>query len=341
MARHQAPTKTPNDPLKGGLLCPLLFFIGIWNVLAMMARRLVFAGFLAFGLTGCGTGYISSDINFKSDNVHVIGLTHESVEIANQNAYIPKPIPDAFFQNAGSASTLRGIGTAPLPSITQQQRPTTLAARLPPAANPGPYRIGVGDVVLLATRSSAGTIEELSGLLAAQNSRQGYTVQDDGAIAVPDVGRVSLEGLTLEEAEAQLFQRLVENRIDPTFSLEIAEFNSKRVSIGGAVGTPAIIPIALTPLYLDEAITLSGGITTPDMDFASIRIYRGGSLYQIPLVQYLSEPALQKTRLVAGDSVFIDTEFELDKARAYFEVTDHLGAVSPTRPNAGPISADG
>ena len=143
-------------------------------------------------------------------------------------------------------------------------------------------------------------------------------MQDDGAIAVPDVGRIRLAGLTLEEAEAQLFQSLVENRIDPTFSLEIAEFNSKRVSIGGAVAGPAIIPIALTPLYLDEAIALSGGIATPDVDFASIRIYRDGTLYQIPLVQYLSEPELQKTRLIAGDSVFVDTEFELEKAQAFF-----------------------
>ena len=284
----------------------------------MIGRRWISAIFLVSGLAGCGSGYISSNINPEADNVRVIGLTSDSVQIANQNAYTPKPIPDAFLQNAGNASTLRGTATAPLPSITEQQRPTTRAARLPPAVNPGPYRIGVGDVVLLATRSAAGTIEELSGLLAAQNSRQGYTVQDDGAIAVPDVGRIRLDGLTLEEAEAQLFQSLVENRIDPTFSLEIAEFNSKRVSVGGAVGSPAIIPIALTPLYLDEVVTLSGGIATPDVDFASIRIYRDGSLYQIPLTRYLGEPALQKTRLVAGDSVFIDTEFELDKARAYF-----------------------
>ena len=120
-------------------------------------------------------------------------------------------------------------------------------------------------------------------------------------------------------AFGQLFQSLVENLIDPTFSLEIAEFNSKRVSVGGAVGSPAIVPITLTSLYLDEALTLSGGISTPDVDFASIRIYRDGNLYQIPLVQYLSEPDLQKTRLVAGDNIFVDTEFDLDKASAYFQ----------------------
>ncbi len=280
--------------------------------------RWALVAFAALFLSACGAAYISPQVTEASGKVRIVPLTTETVLVANRDTRTPQNIPEAFFQNAGSPSALRGAGAAPPPSLSEQQRPTVLATRLPPAAALGPYRIGVGDVLLLATRTSGGTVQELSGLLAAQNSRQGYTVQDDGAIAVPDVGRIRLAGLTLEEAEAQLFQSLVENRIDPTFSLEIAEFNSKRVSIGGAVGNPAIVPIALTPLYLDEAIALSGGIATPDVDFASIRIYRDGTLYQIPLVQYLSEPELQKTRLIAGDSVFVDTEFELEKARVFF-----------------------
>ena len=155
-------------------------------------------------------------------------------------------------------------------------------------------------------------------MLAAQNRRQGYTVQDDGAIAIPDVGRVSVVGLTLEEAEAALFQRLLENQIDPTFSLEIAAFNSKRVSIGGAVGNATVAPITLTALTLDQALAAAGGIQTQDIDYASIRIYRDGSLYQIPVAEYLRRGDLQKTRLVAGDSVFVDTEYQLDRAQDYF-----------------------
>ncbi len=273
----------------------------------------------ALAVSACGSAYISPQVTSAYGNVRIVPLTAQSVTTANRDRRTPSQIPQAFFQTAGSPAGSGGVGVAPLPSLTEPQRPDVLATRLPPDTNPGPYRIGVGDVLLLATRSFGRTVEELSGLLAAQNSRQGYTVQDDGAIAVPDVGRVVLEGLTLEEAEAQLFQSLVENRIDPTFSLEIAEFNSKRVSIGGAVGNPAIVPITLTPLTLDEAIAFSGGIASPDADFASLRIYRQGNLYQIPLERYLREPSLQKTRLVAGDSVFVDTEFELEKAQAYFE----------------------
>jgi polysaccharide export outer membrane protein len=143
-------------------------------------------------------------------------------------------------------------------------------------------------------------------------------VQDDGAINIPNLGRARIAGMTVEGAEDFLFQLLVENQFDPTFSLEIAEFNSRRVSIGGAVGQPTVVPITLSPLTLSEALNAAGGITAPDQDTASVRIYREGTLYQVPLNDYFSNPDLLNTRLVDGDSVFVDTAYELDQAQGYF-----------------------
>jgi polysaccharide export outer membrane protein len=273
---------------------------------------------LATALIGCGSAYISPSVDDGDGKVRIVPLNAQTVLAANRSSYRAKELPAVFFQGAGGAAGARGAGAAPPPTLGPQTRPQALALRAPDTPPQGAYEIGIGDVLLLATRAGGSTVEELSGLLAAQNRRQGYTVQDDGAIAIPDVGRVRVVGLTLEEAEAALFQELLENQIDPTFSLEIAEFNSKRVSIGGAVGNPTIVPISLTELTLDEAITAAGGIQTPDLDYVSIRIYRNGELYQIPLNDYLQRPALQKTRLVAGDSVFVDTEYQLDRAQAYF-----------------------
>ena len=133
------------------------------------------------------------------------------------------------------------------------------------------------------------------------------------------MGRVLLGGLTLEEAEAQVFQELVSNQMDPAFSLEIAEFNSKRVSVGGAVAKPTIVPITLVDLTLEEALAGAGGVAMRDQDYASIRLYRDGTLYEVPLREYYKRPAVQKTRLAPGDSIFIDTAYELDNAQAYFQ----------------------
>lgn len=283
-----------------------------------MLRHLVLIAGLA-GLAGCGVAYVSPRVTEADGKVRVLPLTADSVRVANGAPYRPKELPAVFFANAGGGSGLRGAGAVPPPSTDQQNRPATMEMRLPPLVSPGPYQIGVGDVLLLATRTAGNTVEELSGLLAAQNARQGYTVQDDGAIAIPEVGRVRVAGLTLEEAEALLFQRLVESQIDPTFSLEISEFNSKQVSIGGAVANPTVAPVTLTPLTLDAALAAAGGIETSDLDYASIRIYRDGTLYQIPMNEYLRRADAQKTRLIDGDSVFVDTEYELEQAQTYFQ----------------------
>lgn len=276
-------------------------------------------------VTGCGVAYVPPKVDVNADNVEVVPLTMAEVARANTSPYVPRELPAVFFQNAGAGSGLRGIGALPPSATDPQSVPGALETRVPPAQDPGPYRIGVGDVVLLATKSGASTVEELSGLLAAQNRRQGYTVQDDGAIAIPDVGRISLGGLTLEEAEAELFQALVENQIDPSFSLEIAEFNSQRVAVGGAVAKPSVVPITLAPLTLEQAMLAAGGVTAADRDYTTIRIFRDGTIYQIPLNAYLQAPALQKIRLIGGDSLFVDVEYEYDKAQAFFEEQIKLG----------------
>lgn len=273
---------------------------------------------LAGAVAGCGAVYIPSEVSQADGKVRIIPLTPETVLAANRSEYRPRALPAVFSQAAGLSGTTPGGGALPAPVLDPQSRPAQQALRLPPTPPRRPYEIGVGDELILATRSAGGTVEELTGLLAAQNRRQGYTVQDDGTIAIPDVGRVPVAGLTLEQAEDRLFQQLLEKQIDPTFSLEIAAFNSKRVSIGGAVGKPAVVPVTLVELTLDQALAAAGGVQTADLDYASIRLYREGTLYQIPLEAYLSRPELQKTRLVAGDSIFVDTEYDLAQAQAWF-----------------------
>ncbi|MFV2053713.1 polysaccharide biosynthesis/export family protein [Aliiroseovarius sp. YM-037] len=282
--------------------------------------RILTSVLLTLSLFGCGVAYQSPAVRSGASDgakVRVIPLTPESVLIANRSTYRPQSLPAAFRQTAGNGGAVRGAGALPSPASAPQTRPLEVEARLPPPPSPGPYHIGVGDVVLLSTPQTGTTVEELAGLLAAQNRRQGYTVQDDGAIAIPDVGRIAIAGMTLEDAEAALFQRLVEHQISPSFSLEIAEFNSRRVSVGGAVKSPAVVSVTLTPLYLDEALAAAGGLTARDRTHVTIRLLRDGTLYRIPA----SNPDGQqdRIRLIDGDRVFVDTGYDLEQAQTYFE----------------------
>lgn len=281
-----------------------------------------FAAIIIFAsVSACSGLYNSPGVSsgtFAVGEVDIVSMTAANVAAANRSDYAPRSLPDIFLHSAGTGGSAIGAGALPEPAFTPEQRPAVLTSNPPPAYQPGSYQIGVGDVLLIATPGGASTVEALTGLLAAQSRRQGYVVQDDGAISVPEIGRIRVGGLTLEEAEAEVFQALVGNQFDPTFSIEIAEFNSQRVAVGGAVRTPMTVPITLQNVNLSEAITASGGITVADQEYASIRIYRDGKLYQIPLKSYLADPALQKLALKGGDAVYVDSEFDLDRAQGYF-----------------------
>lgn len=280
--------------------------------------RTLYAMAAALVLTGCGAAYQTQGVRDGGDaNVRVVSLTPEAVLEANRSAYDPQRLPEAYSLIAGGGQP-RGAGALPDPVLDPELRPAAFEIRLPAQGQPQPYRIGVGDVVLLSTPQAESGVEALTGLLAAQNRRQGYTVQDDGAIAIPDVGRIVLGGLTLEEAEDAVFRSLVEARLDPSFSIEVAEFNSQRVSVGGGVNSPGFIPIALQPLYLDQALAAAGGVNVEDASVALIRIYRNGSLYQLPVSELYGDNSMRRILLRDGDNVFVDTAYDLERAQAYF-----------------------
>ncbi|SOC00289.1 MULTISPECIES: polysaccharide biosynthesis/export family protein [Rhodobacter] len=273
-------------------------------------------------LSGCGVVYHSSSVSpgvSAEGKVRVLPLTAESVMVANAAPYQPRELPSYFRQTAGLSGSMSAPIAAPDAAFDRVTRPGRLDTRLPPPATTPNYRIGIGDVVLLATPQAGSTVEQLTGILAAQTARQGYTVQDDGSISVPTVGRVQIAGQTVDDAEATLFQRFLDKQIDPTFSLEITEFNSKKVAIGGDVSNPGIVPVTLQPLHLDEALAAVGGVKSADLDTAVVRIYRSGKLYQVPLKSVYEKPEIGRMSLLAGDSLFVDTAYELDKAAAYFE----------------------
>jgi polysaccharide export outer membrane protein len=274
-------------------------------------------------LSSCSITYNSPEV-LETDtpyDVSVVSMTPDVVSRANTSAYTPRRLPAVFSQTAGAGGTPRGLGALPVaPEAPVRPAPRTLDLRIPSAIEPSTYNIGVSDVIQVNTRSlSSQALEQAGAISAAQSQRQGYTVRDDGAIAIPEVGAVSVEGLTIEQAEERVFERLVQNQLDPEFSLEIAEFNSKRVSIGGAVVQSQIVPITLKPLSLDEAITAAGGINLPNQDYASIRIYRDGELYQIPLSTYFKRADLRKISLIDGDSVYVDNAYDLERAQAFYE----------------------
>ena len=105
-----------------------------------------------FALAGCGVSYTSPAVrgDDEAGTVEVVALTAQTVETANMSPYTPRRLPAAFYAVAGHGS-LVGTGALPVaPDIPDRPR-ERVEFRPPPDAEKPPYRIGIGDVVLLAT----------------------------------------------------------------------------------------------------------------------------------------------------------------------------------------------
>ena len=89
-----------------------------------------------------------------------------------------------------------------------------------------------------------------------------YRVAQDGSIDFPMVGRLAVAGLEPTAVADLLSERLRSGQYlrNPQVSVLVKEYNSKRVSIMGAVARPGTFPMS-SGLTVVQAISLAGGFT--------------------------------------------------------------------------------
>ena len=89
-----------------------------------------------------------------------------------------------------------------------------------------------------------------------------YRVDSDGTIDFPLIGSLIVQGLGPPEVtrllETQLQQR--QFLVNPQVSILVTEYNSKRISVIGAVESPGTFPLT-EGLTIVQAISLAGGFT--------------------------------------------------------------------------------
>ncbi|WP_170588849.1 polysaccharide biosynthesis/export family protein [Ruegeria arenilitoris] len=215
--------------------------------------------------------------------------------------YRPRSLPQSFYETASTGPAHSRLAALPDGPAVPDFTPEPLELRAPPRVKAPPYHLGPGDMVAIIRPAR---VAELAG---AGAQRDTFTARDDGTISIPDAGRVQVPGRTISEAET-------------TVSLEVVVYNSKHVAVGGLVATPVVVPLTVTPLTLGQAIAAAGGLTTRDRELGTIRIYRSGDLYKIPLRNYLARPDFRQLVLLNGDAVFADTSYDLDRLLRFIAI---------------------
>lgn len=135
-----------------------------------------------------------------------------------------------------------------------------------------------------------------------------FRVAPDGTVDVPYIHRVHVAGLEPQEIAELVRRQLIESEIlrNPSVSVDVKEYNSKRVTVLGQVQKPGSFP--LTPGFtLVQAISTAGGFSSiANRDRVSITRKAGnGSRTVIVSVDAITEGSQPDIPLQAGDTISI------------------------------------
>ena len=134
------------------------------------------------------------------------------------------------------------------------------------------FPIGAGDVVEI----SVPAMEEL-------RSRT-VRISGDGTISLPFVGKIDAAGLTEEELQQNLAERLKQYMHSPRVVVFVKEYRSRQVAVLGSVMRPGVYGISTSGDTLLDMISQAGGIAPgadPKIYFIPAEPADSGSMTQI------------------------------------------------------------
>jgi polysaccharide export outer membrane protein len=173
-------------------------------------------------------------------------------------------------------------------------------------SRPGPVRL---PPPAMSTIVGPGDVFEVS-VLGEKELPKEFRVQPDGTIDFPYLDRVTVSGLEPQQIEELIKKELVSRKvlIDPQVTLIVRQYNSKKVSVVGAVQKPGSLPWS-EGMKLVDAISLAGGLTALG-DGDHVRITRnvgtGKTVTATVSVDDITDGKSPDVPLQAGDTIKID-----------------------------------
>ena len=105
----------------------------------------------------------------------------------------------------------------------------------------------------------------------------GYIVSDEGTVDLPNIGKVMLVGLNLEDAEARVKIKANEYLRDPTIQVKFLNY---KINIIGEVRVPGIYYNYEGSISILDAIGMARGIADyADLENVTIKRYSGDKIY--------------------------------------------------------------
>jgi polysaccharide biosynthesis/export protein VpsN len=159
------------------------------------------------------------------------------------------------------------------------------------------------------TSVGPGDVFEVS-VLGEKDLPKEYRVQPDGTVDFPYLDRLTVSGLEPQQVEDLIKQQFIAKKIlvDPQVTLVVKQYNSKKVSVIGAVQKPGSLPWT-EGMKLVDAISAAGGFTSiADADHVLLtRVVGAGKTVTATVsVDDITDGKQPDIPLQAGDTVKID-----------------------------------
>lgn len=187
-----------------------------------------------------------------------------------------------------------------------------------------PYLLGPGDRL----RIDVFNVPQYSGE---------YLILSDGTINLQVIGKISIAGLTLDQAEALISQQYARYLQRPLVTLNLTAPRPLQIAVSGEVKRPGSYTISAQDgsqfPQLTQALQLAGGITQT-ADIGRVQLTRATGervdldLWALTENGYLSEDPV----LMDGDSIFIPKATRIDSER-----TRQLTSTSFSPPAGEPV----
>lgn len=163
---------------------------------------------------------------------------------------------------------------------------------------PDTYRIGAGDVLYITVWDHP----ELTVPAGAQQqlNAAGRLVQADGSLFYPYIGTVAAAGMTPTELRDELARKLARYVESPQVDVSILTYASQRVWVTGATARPAVVPLTVVPLTLNDAVS-NAGFNPAEADLSGVRLTRGDTTYTLDMTALAGDTIY----LAANDNIYV------------------------------------
>lgn len=174
---------------------------------------------------------------------------------------------------------------------------STFQTSFMPINEPNPdssYTLDVGDIL---------TIQ----LIGQKDSIEDFVISGDGSINIPDIGKITLAGLSLDNASQLIKSRVSSSFIGIDSFISIAQIRDVNVLVAGNAENPGIYTLSGNSNLL-QAISIAGGVDDEFGSYRAINLLRDNVVIEtLDIYDLLINGNYNlKERLRSGDVIFVE-----------------------------------